>query len=225
LTSIYQQALGAKFKDLHPQIQRRFGFSSQDGVASIGRGTMDEIWHGAVYTLPFLYIGTWRRIMFPEFGTDVPFTIENYAYVDPFGRETVTWNRTFQARRTRRFDATMIYSVERRRIVDYLGSHQHLAVDIDVSVDENGGMHLRSGAQRFYEGSAEFRFPMLFSGYADVHEWFDDELGRFRITVEVSNKAWGPLFGYRGAFDVEWLKLEPGRIPDGQMPTRHERRE
>ena len=33
MTSIYQQALGAEFHRLHPEIQRRFGFSSEDGLA------------------------------------------------------------------------------------------------------------------------------------------------------------------------------------------------
>jgi hypothetical protein len=87
MSSIYQRALGADFSRLHPQIQRRFGFSSADGVVSIGTGVMHRVWRGPAYTLPFLYIGTWRRIMFPEQGRDIPFTIENYAYVDGLGRE------------------------------------------------------------------------------------------------------------------------------------------
>ena len=66
MTSIYQRALGVDFTRLHPQIQRRFGFSSGDAVAAIGTGVMDELWHGPAYTLPFLYVGAWRRIMFPE---------------------------------------------------------------------------------------------------------------------------------------------------------------
>lgn len=225
MTSIYQRAMGSEFRNLHPQIQRRFGFSSQDGVAAVGRGTMEEVWHGLPYTLPFLYVGTWRRIMFPERGRDVPFTIENYAYVDPYGRETVTWNRTFRTRRTRRFDATMVYSEDRGRVIDYLGDHQHLAVDIDLGIDDNGGLHLRGGKQRFYEGFIGFRFPMLLSGYADVHEWYDDAEGRFRISVDVRNKLWGRLFGYHGAFEVEWLKVPPGHVPEGQKPVRHERRD
>ena len=111
--SIYLRALGADFDRLHPLIQRRFGFSSGDRVAAIGRGVMDELWHGPPYTLPFLYAGTWRRIMFPEPGRNVPFTIENYAYRDPLGRETVSWLRTFRTRRVRRFDAYMIYGEQR----------------------------------------------------------------------------------------------------------------
>jgi hypothetical protein len=79
MTSIYHQALGSDFSKLHPKIQRRFGISSQSGLASCGTGTMDRIWHGAPYTLPFLFVGTWRNIMFPESGRNVPFTIQNYA--------------------------------------------------------------------------------------------------------------------------------------------------
>ena len=225
MSSIYQRALGSDFCRLHPQIQRRFGFSSADGVAAIGTGTMDTIWHGAPYTLPFLYVGSWRRIMLPEQGRDVPFRIENYAYVDDLGRETVTWLRTFRVRQARRFDAYMIYSERRGRIVDYLGTHQHLAVDIDLSVDERGGLRLRSGAQRFYEGPVAFSFPLFFSGIADVREWYDDEAGRYRIEVAVHNRTWGPLFGYWGAFDVEWRPVGADQVPAHVKPVRLERRE
>ena len=90
MSSIFRRALGADFDRLHPEIQRRFGFSSADGVASIGEGVMEELWRGPAFTVPFLVLGTWRRIMFPDRGHDVPFRIENYAYVDGFGRETVT---------------------------------------------------------------------------------------------------------------------------------------
>jgi hypothetical protein len=225
VTSIYQQALGAEFERLHPQIQRRFGFCSSDNVACVGRGVMDEVWHGAPYTLPFLVLGAWRSIMFPDRGQHVPFTIENYAYRDRFGRETMTWIRSFALAQPRRFDATMIYSDRRGRIVDYLGTHQHLAVDIYPSVDERGGLCLRSGAQRFYERSVGFSFPMLFSGYAEVREWFDDTDGRFHISVRVTNKFWGRLFGYSGAFDVEWLACPPSAVPPHVKPRREERRE
>lgn len=225
MRSIYERALGRDFERLHPKMRERFGFSSLDGVAAIGRGTMEEIWHGRFYTLPFLRVGAWRSIMFPERGRNVPFTIENYAYVDPLGRETVTWLRTFDIGRRRRFDAYMIYAERRGRIVDYLGTHQHLAVDIDVAVDPTGGLRLRSRAQRFYEGPVAFSFPMFFSGRADVLEWFDESIGRYRIEVNVSNRTWGPLFGYRGAFDVEWRRTPREAIPATAFPKRVEARE
>ena len=225
MTSIYQEVLGSDFGRLHPQIQKRFGFSSADGLAAIGTGIMEELWHGRFYTLPFLYVGTWRRIMFPERGTNVPFTIRNYAYKDRFGRETVTWIRDFQTRRPRRFDAYMIHSRQRGKIVDYLGTHQHLAVDLDLSVDERGGLRLRSGEQRFYEQLVAFRFPLFFSGIADVCEWYDEAIDKFRIDVRVTNRYWGPLFGYRGTFSVEWQPMQPQEIPADVKPRREERRE
>ncbi|SEC54026.1 DUF4166 domain-containing protein [Terriglobus roseus] len=222
MISIYQRALGSDFARLHPRIQQRFALHSQSGFAHVGTGVMESLWHGPPYTLPFLYIGTWRAIMFPEQGKNVPFTIQNYGYRDPLGRETVTWVRTFRTARPRRFDAYMIWSEERGCIVDYLGTHQHLAVDLELSVAENGGLRIRSREQRFYEGPVSFRFPMFFSGEADVCEWYDDAAGCFRIRVNASNRRWGPLFGYTGSFQSEVVApLPPAEI----LPRRLEARE
>ena len=225
MTSIYQRALGSDFDKLHPKIQQRFGFGSEDRIASVGSGIMEEIFRGSFYTVPFLYLGTWRRIMFPEQGRNIPFTVENYAYRDGFGRETVSWIRTFKASKRRRFDAYMVYSDDRGGVVDYLGSHQHLAVDLEMSVDKRGGLCIRSGAQRFYERQIAFSFPMALSGIAEVCEWYDDDHGVYRIQVDVTNRRWGRLFGYCGSFTVAWQAVEPHAIPAHIRPTREERRE
>ena len=193
-------------------------------MASGGRGVMERIWHGAPYTLPFLYVGTWRSIMFPEQGRDVPFTIENYAYRDGLGRETVTWVSTFETARRRRFDAYMILSEERGCIVDCLGTHQHLAVDIEMSVTPEGGMRLRSGAQRFHEGLVAIRFPQFFSGIAEVCEWNHETDACFRIEVSASNARWGPLFGCTRRSEAEWIPVKPGSVPGHLLPRRVEKR-
>jgi hypothetical protein len=222
--SIYEEVLGEDFTRLHPKIQARFGFNSQSRKRAIGRGVMDRVWHGRFYTIPFLMVGTWRNIMFPEQGKNVPFTIENWAYVDSLGRETVTELRTFKLGRERRFDAYMVRDPNRNQVVDMLGTHQHLAVDLYISVSELGGLRIESGEQRFYEGSIAFKFPMFFSGKAFVHVWFDEEIQRYRIEVEVKNKHWGPLFGYVGTFDVEWEDVDPLGIPQEVLPKRVESR-
>ncbi len=226
MTSIYQEALGADFERLHPKLQWRFGFSSDDGVCQIGTGTMEEVWRGPWWTLPFLLIGSTRRVLFPSRGRNVPFTISNYAYRDSFGRETVTWSRRFKLpRRYRSFDATMVMSRERGLVIDYLGTHQHLAVDIHMSVDAAGGLCLRSGAQRFYEGPVAFSFPMMFSGIAEVRERWDEAAQRFKINVEVRNRVFGPLFGYRGSFTVVQRPCSLEEIPLDVRPLREEARE
>lgn len=226
MSSIYRQELGDEFERLHPRMQWRFGLSSVDKTCQIGHGVMDEVWRGRWWTLPFLLLGSTRRVLFPTSGKQVPFTISNYAYVDRFGRETVTWARRFHfPRRTRAFDATMIYSERRDTIVDYLGTHQHLAVDLRCWVDDVGAMCLLSGEQRLYEGPIAFRFPLLFSGVADVREWWDPAAECFRIEVHVANRRFGPLFGYRGSFTVAEQACAAAEIPIDVLPVREEARE
>jgi hypothetical protein len=84
-------------------------------------------------------------------------------------------------------------------------------------------LRLRSGTQRFYEGPVGFTFPMLFSGIADVCEWYDDRDQCFRIEVRVENRIWGPLFGYKGHFTVEWRASHV--VPPHLLPQRTEIRE
>lgn len=225
MPSIYQQQLGADFSKLHPRIQERLAFSSQDNRAFVGEGVMELVWHGPFFTQPFLRAGLARHITFPETGLNVPFRIENYAYCDPLGRETVTWIRRFAfPTHTRCFDATMVHSAARNCIVDYLGTHQHVAVDIDLAVTAQGGLRLRSGAQRFHEGRFSFGMPRLLAALADVEEWYDDAANCYRIRVEVRNPVFGKLFGYHGSFQSTWQHLTPEQIPVHALPLRHESR-
>ena len=60
--------------------------------------------------------------------------------------------------------------------------------------------------------------PALLRGDATVHEWFDEELGRFRIEVSVHHRRFGPLFGYRGTFTVEYRRS--AAVPSHVRPTR-----
>ena len=222
-TSVFARAMGADFARLHPMLQRRFGVGLDAGYACVGHGTMSCIRRGPWWTVPFLQLGRFRNILVPETGEDVPFTIENFPYRDPFGRETVTFVRHFRMpSAVRRFDATMILGSD-GRIIDYLGSHQHLAVDLELTAEPDGSLLLRSGAQRFFEGPLAFRFPMLFSGTAELRESFDDDAGVFRIRLEVRNRAFGFLFGYEGEFRCGF----PAAVdaPRHVRPVRHERRE
>ncbi|WP_350346935.1 DUF4166 domain-containing protein [Agromyces sp. G08B096] len=224
--AVFRRALGDRFEQLHPMLQRRFGVSLDAGYACIGRGVMTSIRRGPWWTVPFLQIGRIRNILVADVGTDVPFTIENHAYLDPYARETVTFVREYRvtgAARASRFDATMVFDPVAQRVVDYLGTHQHLAVDLDLDVESDGSLHLRSGAQRFREGWVDFGFPMFASGYADLRERFDEDAGVFRVRLEVRNRAFGFLFGYEGWFECEF-PAATGAPPERVLPRRYERR-
>jgi hypothetical protein len=160
MTGIFETALAGDFAGLHPMMRRRFGVGIDAGYACVGTGVMTRIRRGPWWTVPFLWVGRIRNILVPIQGTNVPFTVENYPYRDPFGRETVTFVRSYGAGpRPHRFDATMIYSENTSRAIDYLGTHHHLAVDLDLTVGGDGSLLLRSDAQRFYEGSFTCTFP------------------------------------------------------------------
>jgi hypothetical protein len=135
-------------------------------VSAVGRWVFSEVRRGAWWTVPFLRLGAYRNILFPDQGENVPFTIENYPYVDGFGRPSVTFVRTLELPRSkqRRFDATMVYSPDTGGIIDYLGTHQHLATDLVLEVLPDGSLHLQSTGQRFYEGFIGFTFPAAFTG-------------------------------------------------------------
>ncbi|WP_213815948.1 DUF4166 domain-containing protein [Glaciihabitans sp. dw_435] len=219
MTSIFERALGEDFARLHPQLQKRFGVGLDAGYACVGTGVMSRVRRGPWWTLPFLYLGKVRNILIPDTGENVPFTIENFPYRDPFGRETVTFVREYSVRATpSRFDATMV--LHDGVVLDYLGTHQHLAVDLDLTVEPDGSLLLRSGEQRFYEGPLAFRFPMLFSGRATLREAYNDELGKYSINLEVHNRVFGFLFGYEGTFDCTFTAAQdaPARL----KPVRHE---
>ncbi len=218
MTSIFQRALGPDFERLHPRLQRRFGFSSADEVACVGYGWMERVWHASGFTRPFLALGARRHILVRGTGHDIPFTIENHAYRDSFGRETVTFARTFWFDTVQHWDATMTYSSERAAIVDYLGTHQHLAVDLHLSVDKQGGLLIRSGEQRLRACGVGLGVPRLLTGTAEVRERYDDDLERFRIEVTVTNHRFGPLFGYLGSFIATYH--ERLMVPASVKPVR-----
>ncbi len=225
--SIFQQALGTDFQRLHPKLQQRFGVDPAAGYACVGRGVFAEVRRGAWWTVPFLKFGAFRNILFPEVGTNVPFTIENYPYMDGFGRPTVTFARTLEIRpgRQRRFDATMVFSAARGAVVDYLGTHQHLATDLQLAVLDDGSLHLRTTQLRFYERRVQFIVPRLLSGSADLHEAWDEERQLFTIDLEVSNPVFGFLFGYRGEFRCEFLPVPETGVPQRLLPVREEARD
>ncbi|MCX5526590.1 DUF4166 domain-containing protein [Streptomyces bobili] len=225
MTSIFRTAMGAGFDRLHPQLQRRFSVGLESGEACTGRGVMDRVWHGGAFVKPFLALGGTRNILVPRAGRAVPFVIENVPYTDSFGRETVTFVRTFDLPGgPRRFDAQMVLGPKGDRVLDYLGTHQHLATDLYFHAEADGSLLIRSGTHRFREGVVDARVPELIGATAQVRESYDDAAGRFRIRVRVVNRYFGPLFGYEGSFTATYSDVRARGVRPGLRPVREEAR-
>ncbi|AYN39347.1 DUF4166 domain-containing protein [Streptomyces dangxiongensis] len=225
MTSIFQTVMGADFDRLHPALRRRFSVGLASGEACTGRGVMDRIWHGPAFVRPFLALGAARNILVPRAGRNIPFVIENVPYADTFGRETVSFVRTFDLPgRARRFDAQMVLSPRGDRILDYLGTHQHLASDLHLRAEPDGSLLIRSGEHRFREGPVDVRVPEIIGATAEVRESFDETAGRFRIRVRVVNRYAGPLFGYEGSFTASYTDARVRGVRPGLRPVREEAR-
>ncbi|MFF3849427.1 DUF4166 domain-containing protein [Streptomyces sp. NPDC002328] len=225
MTSIFRAAMGAEFDRLHPELRRRFSVGLTSGQMCTGRGVMDRVWHGRAFVKPFLALGATRNILVPRAGRDVPFVIENVPYADSFGRETVTFVRTFDLPgRARRFDAQMVLGPRGDRVLDYLGTHQHLATDLRFHAEPDGSLLIRSGEHRFREGIVDVRVPELIGATAEVRESYDEAAGRFRIRVAVVNRYFGPLFGYEGSFTAAYSDVRRCGVRPGLRPVREEAR-
>lgn len=223
--SIFRTAMGADFDRLHPELRRRFSVGLAGGEACTGHGVMDRVWHGRGFVKPFLALGGTRNILVPRAGRNVPFMIENVPYADTFGRETVSFVRTFDLPgRSRRFDAQMVLSPKGDRVLDYLGTHQHLASDLHLRAEPDGSLLIRSGEHRFREGPVDVRVPELIGADAQVRESFDDSTGRFHIQVRVVNRHFGPLFGYEGSFRATYTDIRTRGVRPGVRPVREEAR-
>ncbi|MEU6669887.1 DUF4166 domain-containing protein [Streptomyces sp. NPDC046727] len=225
MTSMFRTVLGSDFDRLHPRLQRRFSVGLASGEACTGRGVMERVWHGPAFVKPFLALGATRNILVPEAGRNIPFVIENVPYVDTHGRETVTFVRTFDLPgRSRRFDAQMVLSPKGDRILDYLGTHQHLASELHFRAEPDGSLLIRSGEHRFREGPVDVLVPELVGATAEVRESYDDTAGRFRIRVRVVNRYFGPLFGYQGSFTASYTDIHRCGVRPGLRPVREESR-
>ncbi|MFE5030346.1 DUF4166 domain-containing protein [Streptomyces sp. NPDC056683] len=225
MTSMFRTVMGPDFDRLHPELRRRFSVGLESGEACTGRGVMERIWHGPAFVKPFLALGATRNILVPQAARNVPFKIENVPYTDTYGRETVSFVRTFDLPgRSRRFDAQMVLSPKGDRILDYLGTHQHLASELHFRAEADGSLLIRSGEHRFREGPVDVRVSELVGATAEVRESYDDRTGRFRVRVRVVNRYFGPLFGYQGSFEASYTDIRGCGVRPGLRPVREESR-
>ena len=81
--SIYRKVMGSDFNRLHPMLQKRYDFP--EGTVFKASGTMNEIKGGPKWLYPIFRAGVKWKLLFPEHGKDIPFTIKNTAFVGKNG--------------------------------------------------------------------------------------------------------------------------------------------
>lgn len=194
--SIYQQVMGKEFNRLHPMLQKRYESSSFQA-----NGVMKRIQGGPAFLYPFFWFGIRWKLLFPEHGVNIPFTITNTARIGTNGEQQVHWERIFYFNRKKRyFNALMSLDKERSIIKDYLGEPQLVYSDLALTATHEGALHIVSGSQRLVLGKLEIPLPKLFQGLATVTENYIVERRVFHIHVTVNNPLIGTVFAYEGEF-------------------------
>ncbi|WP_072806983.1 DUF4166 domain-containing protein [Rhodococcoides yunnanense] len=224
MTSVVRAALGDAFEELHPKVQWRFGLESGDGRSQVGVGVMEEMTHSPLVPPPVLWLGS-RRGLFPGGkGTEVPFTIVNYAYTDDLGRETMSFVRRFQfLGKAQGMNSVMVTPSTPSKpgvALDYLGFHSDMIVETTCRV-EDGGLILDSGPPRLLG----IRIPQFASARTTGREWWDESEHRHRIQIDVTSPLLGRLFHYRGWFTAEERSCTAAEVPASARPSRLEHRE
>lgn len=171
--SIYREVLGDKFEQLHPMLQKRFGFSENKPFAA--SGVMKRVASGKKWLYPIYWAGTKVKLLFPEQGTNIAFSIVNTPQINDHGEEEIYWERTFYfPNKIRYFHARMSLDREKNIVKDYLGEPAVLYSDLAFAVTDDGGLRISSKRQRLVLGKLEIPLPRLLQGQAVVTERYDE---------------------------------------------------
>lgn len=199
MLSIYKKALSNDFNRLHPMLQKRYEIA--DGGSFKASGTMKEIKGGPKWLFLLFKLGVNWKLLFPERGKNIPFTITNTARIGTNGVSQIHWERVFHFGETKRyFNALMSLDESRLVIKDYLGEPPLVYSDLAFEVSSEGAITIHSLNQRLVLGKVELPLPKVLHGLATVKESFDDVYGVYRINVNVRNPLVGHVFSYEGEF-------------------------
>lgn len=209
MTGVYERALGEAAADLHPKVHERYSLDADDGVVCVGRGEMD-ITRGTL-VLPALYAMATQNMLFPEAGTDVPFSVTTTAYTTAAGHEAMTTRREFDfGETTRVFDSLTVWDAAAGRLLDFLGTHGRVASELRPRV-EDGALVVAGGRQWARVGGRYVPLPGPLAADVEVRDRYDEADERYHVTATVENALVGHMLGYRGSFTQE--RTDRGETP------------
>lgn len=242
--AIYPAVLGSAFQRLQPEVQEYFRLAPGQGQYGVGEGTFEVVGCRQSWLRPLLRLAAAEEALFPEYGEDIPFRIENHAHLDPFGRSSLTARREIRfPDRTRLFqDTTSLVQghpagTEKGspRLVDYVGKYRRLITDLNLGVSAQGRLRGVSEASRLFLGPLRIALPPMLDAKAYAEQWWDPSLGnagRHRIQVKVIQPQVGLVLVYAGSFDYRLRPYnghsaaasDPRHLPAYARPDRWEGR-
>ncbi|TBN57757.1 DUF4166 domain-containing protein [Glaciihabitans arcticus] len=191
--SVWQRALGDDIDRLSPGLRAYFALPPA-GTVGRGTGVYEVAGSSRRWLRPVLAVLAWRRILFPEFGRGIPFTVTN----TPAGDALRGW-RTFD------FPGRTRVMQDEMRIVggalhDFLGRHSELEAQLELEVVE-GALHLRTGRLWLNLGRLRVALPRL----ARIRLIEQSVENGQRVSAVLSSPVLGDWFEYTGDFRYEYV--------------------
>ncbi|WP_226482278.1 DUF4166 domain-containing protein [Natrinema amylolyticum] len=206
MTGPFEREVGDAWETLHPRVRDRYGLESAEDREAVGVGRMQTLDRSPL-AAPTLRLGTLDDFLFPERGTDVPFTIITEPFVDDDGNEALVLRRRFKTSPPRTFVDTLRWNPDRGCLTDLFGRHGYVAADVHIDA-EDGALALSIGAQWLRVGGRYLEFPSPLSVDGRLRDWYDDDDGRFRVSAAIINPLLGTVFEYEGTFENEFRPRE-----------------
>lgn len=186
MSSLYSRLLGRSFEQLDPRL--RPYFSLEPGGSARAAGVFEVAGSPVRWLRPVWAYLAWRRVLFPEFGRDVPFEVVNTAAADG----TLSAVRTFHFPGADRVMQDAMRVVD-GRLHDRLGRRGGLEVEFTATV-ARGGLVLESEREWLHAGPVRVRIPSLVRVRLS-ERWTD--AGQ-RVEVRLSMPVLGTVFEYAG---------------------------
>jgi hypothetical protein len=188
--SVYQRVLAERFADLDPGLRSYFG-RPPAGHIGVGAGRYEVAGSRHRWLRPVFAYLAWRRVLFPEYGHDIPFRVVN----------TTGSDGSLSAERTFDFGSRTRVMRDRMTIVggalhDRLGRRGGLEVELGLEVVD-GGLRMLSRRQWLRAGQLRIRFP----GVVRVRLDERSTGARQRVDVLLTAPGLGEVFRYAGEFD------------------------
>jgi hypothetical protein len=197
--SVYQRVLGDDFARLAPELRDYFS-APPEGSVGRGHGIFEVAGSRRRWLMPVFALLAWRRILFPDYGTDVPFTVTNI----PGPGDGLSSRREFHFPGGDRVMQDTMHVVD-GRLHDFLGRRGGLEVRLAVTVAADGSLRMASDAAWLHLRGLRLPLPALLSARVLLHESRED--GRQRVDVRMRHPLFGEIFRYAGTFAYAYEPL------------------
>lgn len=199
IRSVYERVLGDRIELLDPRLRRYFS-SPPAGTVGVGRGTYEVAGSPHRWLAPVFGWLAWRRVLFPEFGRGIRFSVVNRPSVDG----TLSAQRVFEFPERRRvMEDTM--SVVDGLLHDRLGRRRGLEVALRLDIVDGG---LRMHSDRLWLHVGPLRVPLPPVATVTLDERTDpDDADRQRVDVRITAPVLGEVFLYTGTFVYEYRRI------------------